>query len=342
MTTIVKGVPVHLKNLNVSVNRSNFLLNPTNCGALATESTLISTLGTTQHVSSPFAASGCGGLAFKPSFSASSGAHTSKANGASFETKITQGAHEANIRQVIVSLPKQLPSRLTTLQKACPVALFETGTPPGACPSTSQVGTVTVSTPVLPDKLTGPAYLVSHGGGAFPDLDLVLRGDGVEVVLVGHTQITKGITTSKFETLPDVPITSAVVNLPTGPRSLLAANGSLCGKTLTAPTTIVAQSGATINRKTKIAITNCPVAITAHRTSGRQAIVTVLAPEAGRISAGGRDLRHLTRRVKKAGKVVLRVSLTRAGVAALHRSRRLKLRLRVGFVLDPGPLPTCS
>ncbi len=81
---------------------------------------------------------------------------------------------------------------------------------------------------MLPGKLTGPAYLVSHGGAGFPDLDLVLRGDGVEVVLVGHTQIKAGIISSKFETLPDAPITSATVTLPVGPRSLLAANGNLC------------------------------------------------------------------------------------------------------------------
>ena len=76
--------------------------------------------------------------------------------------------------------------------------------------------------------MTGSAYLVSHGGEAFPDLDLVLEADGVRVILVGHTKITKGITTTYFQTLPDVPVTSITVNLPTGPNSALAANGNLC------------------------------------------------------------------------------------------------------------------
>ena len=336
LPTVVGGVPLRLKDISVAISRANFLFNPTNCGALASETVLGSTFGASQSLSTPLTVSGCSGLPFKPSLSASTGAKSSKANGASLEVKVTQGAHQANIRQVILSLPRALPSRLTTLQKACPVAQFEAGEPPGSCPSTSRVGGATVSTPVLAGKLTGPAYLVSHGGGAFPDLDLIVRGDGVEVVLVGHTQIASGTTTSKFETLPDVPITGVAVDLTTGLRSLLGANGVLCKEPLTAPTTIIAQSGAKITRKTTITVTGCPVAITAQRTSGAQAIVTVLAPGAGRISASGPDLRLRVQHVGKAGKTKVAVRLTAAGLAVLRSRGRLKLRLRVGFVPHSG------
>jgi hypothetical protein len=193
---------------------------------------------------------------------------------------------------------------------------------------------------VLSGRLTGPAYLVSHGGASFPDLELVLRGDGVEVVLVGHTRIAGGTTTSKFESLPDVPITGVAVSLPTGPRSLLGANGVLCKEALTAPTTIIAQSGAKITRKTRIAVTGCPVTIAAHRTSGTEAIVSVMVPGAGRLSARGPDLRPLVRHVGRAGKTTLKVQLTRAGVAALRTRGRLKLRLRVGFLPHSGHHPS--
>jgi hypothetical protein len=57
----------------------------------------------------------------------------------------------------------------------------------------------------------------------------VLKGDGVEVVLVGHIHISSaGITTSTFEELPDVPISSVTVDLPMGPDSALATDGRLC------------------------------------------------------------------------------------------------------------------
>jgi hypothetical protein len=340
---VYAGIPLRLRNIAVSINRQSFLSNPTHCGALATESTLTgfvtpgsSAGSSTQSLSSPFLVGECAKLAFKPSLTAFTGSKTSRANGASIEVKIAQGAKQMNIRQVIFQLPKKLPSRGTTLREACPAATFEAGPPPGGC-TTGRVGTATVTTPVLPGKLTGPAYLVSHGGEAFPDLDLILQGDGVTVVLVGHTNISSaGITTSKFETLPDAPISSAVVTLPVGPKSLLAANGNLCTSTLTAPTTIVGQNGRTIRQKTKISVRNCPVAVVGQRTSGITALVKVKTPAAGRISGSGTDLQFVTRHLSKATTATLSVPLSRTGAEVLQKFGRLQLRLRVGFVPKSG------
>lgn len=234
-------------------------MNPTSCAPLATESLLTSTFGDSQSVSSPFQVGGCGTLAFTPGLSVASSARTaSKVGGASLEVKVTQPAHQANIRELQLQLPKQLVARDSTLQTACLAASFETAPPPGTCKSTAKVGEVTGSTPVLPGVLKGPAYLVSHGAAAFPDLDLVLQGDGVEVVLVGHTHIAhSSVTSSTFENLPDVPISSVTVNLPVGPSSLLSSNGPLCSAKLVAPTTIIAQSGAMIKRNTPISVSGC-------------------------------------------------------------------------------------
>ena len=326
------GVPLRLKTLSVTVNRPNFLFNPTNCGMLATESALTSSFAATQGLSTPFQVGECSKLPFKPSLTAFSGAKTSKAIGASLEVKVTQGAHEANIREIQLQLPKQLPSRSTTLRKACLAATFEAGTPPGGCTSASRVGSATVTTPVLPGTLSGSAYLVSHGGEAFPDLDLILKGDGVQIVLVGHTHISStGITTSTFETLPDAPISSVVVDLPVGEQSLLSANGNLCKSTLDAPTTIVAQSGAKLTQQTTIAVRNCPFAIVAHRTLGKKAIVKVRVPAAGRIATSGRYLRVVKRKVGSAGTYKLTVRLTPAGVRALRQHRKLRVKLRAKF-----------
>ena len=96
---------------------------------------------------------------------------------------------QANIKQVKVELPKQLPSRLTTLQKACTAAQFDAN--PAGCPAASIVGHARAITPLVPVPLEGPAYFVSNGGEAFPNLILVLQGYGVTIDLVGDTFISK-------------------------------------------------------------------------------------------------------------------------------------------------------
>jgi hypothetical protein len=303
--TIVGGVPLRLRSLSIAVTRPDFLLNPTNCGPLATESLLTGfvldssptppTPAATQGLASPFEVGECGKLHFTPKLTAATGAKASRAKGVSLEVKLTQGAGtqpaglgQANIREVLTTLPKQLSSRLATLHKACPAATFEAGAPPGGCHAESQVGTATATTPVLPGKLTGRAYFVSHGGAAFPDLDVVLSGDGVTVVLVGHTHIsTAGVTSTSFETLPDVPVSSFALDLPVGPHSALTGvhYGSLCGKRLTMPTTIVAQSGARVVRRMRIAVKGCPRS--KHRRHSRRHATRGRGARRHRAHAGG-------------------------------------------------------
>jgi hypothetical protein len=257
LPTIVSGVPLRLRTLSVAVDRGSFLFNPTNCGALATETALTSTLGSVTTAASPFQVSGCAALPFTPSFKVSTSSVTSKAIGASLQVKLSQAAHQANIHAVSVTLPKQLVARLSTLQKACGEAAFAAN--PAANCDGAIVGSATVQTPVLPEALTGTAYLVSHGGAAFPDLDIVLEGDhGVRFILVGNTNISGGVTSSTFASVPDVPIASFSLSLPSGANSALSANGKLCAGTLLLPTTIVAQSGATIKENTQIAVAGCP------------------------------------------------------------------------------------
>ncbi len=258
---IVGGVPVNLRLVNVTINRPNFTYNPTDCNPTAISGTMTGGQGAVAALSNRFQVTNCGALKFQPKFSVSTSGKTSRANGASLDAKLTypktgQGT-QANIARVKVSLPKQLPSRLTTLQKACTAATFEAN--PAACPSASRIGTVRATTPVLPVPLSGPVYFVSHGGEAFPDLVVVLQGYGVTVDLVGTTFINKaGITSTTFKTVPDVPVGTFELKLPQGKFSALAANGNLCTSNLKMPTAFVAQDGAEIHQSTPIAVTGCP------------------------------------------------------------------------------------
>jgi hypothetical protein len=339
LPTIVGGAPLRLKALSVDTNRPNFMLNPTNCGVLASDTLLTSTFNSTQAVSSPFQATGCSALGFSPKFTVSTNAKATKVNGTSLTVKVGYpGGMQANIKSVFTQLPKQLPSRLSTLSKACTAAVFDAN--PGACPAESRVGTVTTTTPVLPGKLSGPAYFVSHGGAAFPDLDIVLTGaNGVTVILVGNTNIANGITTSDFASIPDVPVSSFELNLPAGKYSALSANGNLCTKPLIMPTTITAQNGKVLKQNTRISVVGCGVIILSHRVRHRHVLLKLQVPGSGRIVAGGRDLKTVRRPVK-GGRVSISLALSRRGRQALARAHRhhhhLSVRVRVRFLPGKG------
>jgi hypothetical protein len=254
---VIDGVPLRLRTANVTVDRPGFIFNPSSCAQEAITGTISGSQGTVHSVSTPFAVSGCAGLHFGPKFSVYTNGKTSRKNGASIDAKLVYplGA-QSNITKVKVDLPRQLPSRLSTLQKACPDYIFNNNA--AACPPASRIGIVRASTPVLPVGLTGPVYFVSHAGLQFPDLVAILQGYGVRINLVGSTFISpKGITSSTFKNVPDVPVSSFELYLPQGPNSALAANTNLCTSKLLMPTSFIAQDGAELKQSTKIQVTGC-------------------------------------------------------------------------------------
>ncbi len=261
---ILQGTPLQLRTVNVSIDRPGFMFNPTNCDPQTLTATVLGARGASVGVQSPFQATNCAVLAFKPKFTASTQGKASKAGGASLTVKVASGPGQANIAKVEVDLPKQLPSRLATLQKACLASVFEAD--PANCPAGSEVGSATVATPILAHPLTGPAILVSHGGGAFPDLEIVLQGEGITLILDGQTYIKKGVTSNTFRAVPDAPISTFELTLPAGPHSALAtdlptsASYSFCGRALRMPTAITGQNGAVIHQNTKVQVSGCPTA----------------------------------------------------------------------------------
>ncbi len=307
---ILKGIVVHVRDIRVYVNRANFMLNPTSCAPQTLSATVIGGGANPTNpagydpvtVNDPFQTADCEALKFEPKLAVSTSGKTSKANGASLTYKLTYPTNalgnDANIKYVKVTLPKALPSRLTTLQRACLAKEFQAN--PASCPPESAIGHAHAVVPNLPVPLEGPVYFVSHGGEAFPSLEVVLQGDGVTVILVGATYISpQGVTSTTFHAVPDNPVTSFEITLPEGKFSALGTNKNLCdltttkttkkrvkvkvseklhGKTVKVTKTVtrkttksvaeplvmgneyIAQNGATYNANTALTVTGCPKA----------------------------------------------------------------------------------
>jgi hypothetical protein len=349
---IIDGFPLQIKHVNVNVNRPGFTFNPTNCNPQSVTGTIGSTEGAASPVSVPFQVTNCATLRFQPKLSVTSAAKTSKANGASLNFKISypKGAQGSNswFKYTKFDIPKQLPARLTTIQKACLAKVFESN--PAACPPGSLIGHAVVHTQVLPVPLEGPVYFVSYGGAKFPDAVIILKGDGVTVDLVGETFINgkTNVTSATFANTPDTPFESIEVTLPAGPASEFAANlpasakGSLCGQKLVMPTRFKAQNGLEITQNTPIGVTGCPPSLSISKTAikANNLLVTVKLGETGTVKITGKGLKTTTKKALKAGTHVITVPLTSVGRTAKRHKTKLKIQATLTVAHRTGTATT--
>ena len=331
---MLDGIPISLKVVNVTIDREGFMFNPTSCAPMSVNGTIGSAEGASEAVASRFEAANCASLPFKPKFSALIHAGHTRKNGEYLHVVIGSVFGQANLRKVHVTLPVALPSRDSTLKLACTEAQFAKN--PSGCPAGSVVGHAVVHTPVLAKPLEGPAIFVSHGGLAFPDLDLVLQGEGVTIVNVGNTNIHKGITSTTFGAIPDVPVSRIDLVLPAGPHSALAGEGNLCRKHLRMPTEIEGQNGAVIRQKTKIAVEGCgpQFFVRKKHVRGSKATIVLHVPYAGKLVANGKGISKVSKRIAKhGGRMAVTVKLKahfRRMLALSHR-HHITVKVHLSF-----------
>jgi hypothetical protein len=333
---IVKGVPTDIRSIDAIVDRPGFFFNPTNCTPQQFSGTATAVGGATAHLSSPFAVGACQALKFTPQLTASTTAKTSKASGAGLDVKITYPAGaQADISKVDLTIPAILPTRLTTIQQACTEATFNAN--PASCPAGSVIASAIVHTPVLKSPLTGPVYFVSHGNAAFPDVEMLLQGEGVTLVVDGKTQIKKGVTFSHFETVPDEPFSSFEFSAPEGPHSIFAANGDLCASEIKLPTTLTGQNGAVLTQSTPVVVEGCAnrLRVVSRKVKKRTLTLRVIVPAAGTLTARGKDVTKASKSAKGRSTLTLTVKSTKA-------HGRVKAKVRLRFTQSNGHILTST
>ena len=191
--------------------------------------------------------------------------------------------------------------------------------------------------------LTGPAYLVSHGGAAFPDVEFVLQGKASRSSSTVRRTSKTGSPTRSSKRCPTRRSARSKRACPRGPHSILgtylpaSANYSLCGQSLTMPTIITGQNGAQIKQATKIAVSGCKpfkptVNITKTKVNGSTLLVTVKTSAKGRVRISGKGLKSTVYKNVNAGTHRFKVKLTKVGIAA--KAHRKKTVLRVSLTVS--------
>jgi hypothetical protein len=348
LPTILEGVPLRLKMINILLDRPQFIFNATNCSPQKVGANLSSTLGTVANVSSPYQPSGCEKLPFNPSFEAKSDGRLKFKNGAALNVNITQQPGEAAIKSVAVTLPKQLPSRLIpTINNACVQAVFEEN--PANCPEDSYIGTTRATTPVFPDPMTGPVYVIARAKEV-PQIVIILHGQGiakgVDLKMYGDIIIDSGGGRSKstFHMVPDVPISSFALDLPAGPHSILdAPTYDVCQGPLMMGVNIVAQNGKRKDFNQAVDVEHCPKIpgpkVVKAWVTKKGIAVNTLVPSLGRLVVSGTGLTPVARKAVKRSLITANVPYTPAMRKAVQKGSKT-LKVKVWFQPNNAAKPS--
>jgi len=254
--TILKGIPLRLRDLRVSIDRDNFTLNPTSCepfsiGASASGSAplLGSTTETVAQMAAHFQASRCGALKFKPKLSVSLTGSTKRTGHPVLRAELKPRPGDANLGRIATILPPSQFIDPLRVANPCTRVKFDAD----ECPPASVLGRARAFTPLLDKPLEGPVYFRSNGGEReLPDVVADLGGE-VRFILVGYVDavVHKGSEVSRvrtiFESTPDAPVSKVVLLLKGGKEGLLQNSRNLCAQPQLVGVRMRGQNGVTKN-----------------------------------------------------------------------------------------------
>jgi hypothetical protein len=225
LPTILAGIPIRIRQLDLKIDRERFIRNPLTCDARTGTGHFESLGGQTADVSAPFTATGCDTLAFTPKVEASIGTAGEPASldgHPPVSTVVTQPDHQAAIGRAVVSLPQGLNPNVVALGTLCSAAQLAAN----ACPADTRVGTAKAFSPLLPDPLSGPVYLVDNPGG-LPKL-VIRLGGLLSLDLTGQSALQGGRLVTTLDGLPATPVSRFELSFGGGPRGLFTVSSSLC------------------------------------------------------------------------------------------------------------------
>jgi hypothetical protein len=243
---ILQGVPIAYRVLNVTVDRPNFTLNPTDCSKKEIRATVTAANGAVATPSTEFKVSNCAKLAYKPKLRLTLKGSTKRSGHPAVKAVLTQPKGQANTAAATVILPQSEFIDQDHINNPCTRVQFNAND----CPPLSILGRARAITPLLDQPLEGPVYFRSNGGDReLPDIVADLHGP-IHVTLVGFVDSVtkKGSETSRIRTrfgnVPDAPVTKFTMNLFGGKkRGLLENSENLCKTNRRAKITLKGQNG---------------------------------------------------------------------------------------------------
>jgi hypothetical protein len=230
---ILGGIPLHLRDIRIYIDRQNFTRNPTSCEPSALVSTLTGSGArfgdpsddSTATVSKHFQLLNCLTLGFHPQLGLRLRGGTKRGDYPSLRATVaSRGDRDAGLKDIAVSMPHSLFLAQNHIRAICTKEQFAAE----KCPAGSVYGKAVAHTPLFDEPLRGSVYLRSSSN-RLPDLVALLKSGEVRIVLEGKIGPgPHGGIRASFENLPDAPIERFVMTLNGGKRGLLVNSANIC------------------------------------------------------------------------------------------------------------------
>jgi hypothetical protein len=251
---IIGGIPIRMRSIEVNIDRPNFTINPTNCGALSVDSQGIGDQGTITDFSSYFQAVNCTSLPFKPKMTmkqVGSRKSTHRATNPQLQFDLTTQPGDANIKSLTVTLPPAFAIDQRHLGNIC----SEKELTEKQCAGRTPIGKATTTTPLLDQPLSGPVFAVS-GSGGLPKLAFILNGQVNLVPRAETTTISTKSGAGELQTtvpvVPDAPIGHFSLTVFGGKTGYLINTRDICARTPVTQVAYEAQNGKTMKEAVKV------------------------------------------------------------------------------------------
>jgi hypothetical protein len=241
--SILQGIPLDVRSVQVALDRPNFSLNPTSCDPMAVRGLLTSTIGALASLESRFQLAECSGMGFKPKMVLTLRGGTKRGKHPALTVNLMPRPGDANIASVSVALPRSEFLENAHIRTICTRPDFAADN----CPAGAVYGESTVDTPLLDYDLSGHVYLRSSDN-LLPDVVPDLRGPAYQPIKLesaGRTDSIRGGIRTTIDFVPDAPFTKAVVALQGGNKGLLVNSRNICDRVYRATVRYIAHNGKT-------------------------------------------------------------------------------------------------
>jgi hypothetical protein len=254
---IFAGIPLHLRDVRVYIDRPNFMLNPTNCSPLSIASTMTGSRAPFTNPRDavvtgtvPYQVSSCSERGFAPSLALGLKGGTTRGNYPTLKAVMTSRPGDANLASAAVTLPPSLFLAQNHIGDICTRVQFSAD----ACPPRSVIGSARAETPLMAEPMEGSVYLRSSDN-LLPDLVAVLRGRGVRIVVEGRIDSSHGGIRATFAGLPDAPVSKFTMTIFGGrKRGILVNSDNLCRSSQPAVARMIGQNNAGVVLKPKLIV----------------------------------------------------------------------------------------